>query len=148
METAIPFIQENWIIVAAFVVVLVLFISNEINSARGKAYRMSVSDALREYNNDNAVFIDIRSKKDFRKGHLPEAINVPAGKIEERLSSLEKFGSKKIIIYCDTDPRANDACIKLRKMHAEAPLHVLVGGIAAWQEANLPISKEKKEKKK
>lgn len=148
MDLIVPFIQENWMFVAAFVVVVVLLITNEINSARGKAYRLSVSDALREYNDDNVVFVDIRSRKDYRRGHLPEAIHVPAGKIEEQLSNLDRYGTKKIVIYCDTDPRANDACIKLRKIHPDASLRVLVGGIAAWQEANLPITKEKKEKKK
>ncbi|HIW07625.1 MAG TPA: rhodanese-like domain-containing protein [Candidatus Ignatzschineria merdigallinarum] len=142
MNSIMPFIQQNWMFVAAFVVVVTLLIANEINSARGKKYRMSVTDALREYNDDNAVFIDIRSKKDFKKLHIPNAVNIPAAELEKRLESLAQFESKQIIVYSDTDPRANEACIKLRKMHPNAPLNVLVGGIVGWQEANLPLSKD------
>lgn len=141
MNSIMPFIQQNWMFVAAFVVVVVLLIANEINAARGKKYRMSITDALREYNDDNAVFIDIRPKKDFKKLHIPNAVNIPTAELEKQLESLAQFGDKKIIVYSDTDPRANEACIKLRKLHPNASLNVLVGGIVGWQEANLPLSK-------
>ncbi len=141
MNSIMPFIQQNWMFVAAFVVVVVLLIANEINAARGKKFHMSITDALREYNDDNAVFIDIRPKKDFKKLHIPNAINIPSTELEKKLTTLTQFGDKKIIIYSDTDPRANEACIKLRKLHPSAELKVLVGGIVGWQEANLPLSK-------
>ena len=141
MNSIMPFIQQNWMFVAALVVVVILLIANEINSARGKRYRMSVTDALREYNDDNAIFIDIRSKKDYKKLHIPSAINIPTTELEKKFENLAQFGEKKIIVYSDTDPRANEACIKMRKMHPNAPLNVLVGGIVGWQEANLPLSK-------
>lgn len=141
MNSIMPFVQQNWMFVAAFVVVVVLLVANEINSARGKKYRISVTDALREYNDDNVVFIDIRSKKDYKKLHIPNAVNVPVAELDKKLDNLNAYGDKKIIVYSDTDPRANEACIKLRKMHPNAPLNVLVGGIVGWQEANLPLSK-------
>ena len=141
MNSIMPFVQQNWMFIAGFFVVVVLLIANEINSARGKKYRMSVTDALREYNDDNAVFIDIRSKKDYKKLHIPNAVSIPVAELEKKLESLTQYGSKQIIVYSDTDPRANEACIKLRKMHPSAPLNVLVGGIVGWQEANLPLSK-------
>ena len=141
MNSIMPFVQQNWMFVAAFVVVVVLLVANEINSARGKKYRISVTDALREYNDDNAVFIDLRSKKEFKKLHIPNAVDIPAADLQKKLETLTQFGSKQIIVYSDTDPRANEACIKLRKMHPNAPLNVLVGGIVGWQEANLPLSK-------
>ncbi len=108
--------------------------------------RVTPAQAVIMVNRQDAVLIDIRSEADYRKGHLPNAISIPADRIPED-RKLEALRSRHLILYCDSGLRSATACKKLR---AAGFPHVynLEGGIAAWQKAGLPLESETQRKKK
>lgn len=91
-------------------------------------------------NREDAHIVDVRDVGEFSDGHLPEAKNIPAGKLTERISELEKFKDKPIILCCASGIRSNKALGELKKQGFEK-LYNLEGGVDAWVGAGYPIKK-------
>lgn len=51
--------------------------------------------------------VDVRPERKYQKGHIPTAINIPNGNLEESKETIPK--DKKIIVYCETGGRAQAA---------------------------------------
>lgn len=76
--------------------------------------------------NKEAILLDVRSKQEFREGHLEGAINIPVYDIEKQLNQLS---DKKctIIIYCASGHRSRQAKEKLEQMGYESVYHLKNG---------------------
>jgi rhodanese-related sulfurtransferase len=82
--------------------------------------------------------IDVRSKEDFEKGHIPGAINLP----KERWSTFHGLSrDRSNVVYCYSQQchLAAKAC----KLFAENgfPVMELEGGFDAWEKHSLPIKR-------
>ena len=96
-------------------------------------------------NRENAVVLDVREADEFAQGHLPDAINLPAGKLGERLAEIEKYKDRPVIVCCAAGMRSNRACRDLGK-HGFSKLYNLDGGVDAWVGAGYPIKKGSRNK--
>ena len=47
-----------------------------------------------------SVLIDVRSTEEYRAGHIPGSINIPAERISEERSKLPRDKSVPLIFYC------------------------------------------------
>ncbi len=137
------FVGAYWPYFVGILVVSVLIVINEINLKKAKAFYLSVMETLQLSNNGEAVLIDIRNAKEAQKERLPEAINIEYAQLEKKLTNIEQYSGKKIVLYGDNLPRTQQACITLREAHSNAEIYAMEGGIAAWKEANLPTQKGK-----
>jgi rhodanese-related sulfurtransferase len=86
--------------------------------------------------NDEVNVIDVRAPEDFRKGHIPGAVNLP----KDRWGSFDGLThSKPNVVYCYsiTCYLATRAC----KEFAESgyPVVELIGGFEEWQKNKMPI---------
>ena len=66
--------------------------------------------------NNNTILIDVRTKDEFKSGHLEKAINIPYTEIEEQIKSITKDTYKNIVVYCKSGRRSGIAQKKLLKM--------------------------------
>jgi rhodanese-related sulfurtransferase len=107
-------------------------------TVRGK--RGSPQDITMLINRGKATILDVRDAKDYADGHLPDAKNIPLADLDKRLSELDKFKSRSLIVVGKNDARASAAAAKLGKA-GFADVVNLEGGIAAWQKAGLPLAK-------
>jgi 3-mercaptopyruvate sulfurtransferase SseA len=60
--------------------------------------RMTVQEAKKEFDAENAVIVDARSAASFAEEHIEKALNIPNGSSASEYSKLPK--GKKIIVYC------------------------------------------------
>jgi hypothetical protein len=60
--------------------------------------RASLEEAYRAYQQDEAVFIDVRSIDNYSIAHVKGAITIPENEVANRMSELPK--NKWIIPYC------------------------------------------------
>lgn len=76
--------------------------------------------------------IDVRETSEFASGHVPGAINIPLGKLEENLSQIAK---DKVVVLVDLNgTRSYTAWQKLKeKGYDTNHLKVLVGGMEQWK---------------
>jgi rhodanese-related sulfurtransferase len=96
-------------------------------------------------NREDAQILDVREADEFAAGHLPEAKNIPASKLAERIGELEKFKDKPLIICCAAGMRSAKGCGELGKL-GFAKVYSLAGGVDAWVGAGYPVKKGNRNK--
>jgi len=137
MDQLFSFISNHPYLVGTFVVLLALFIRNEMT--RGGA-TLGAQEVVNLVNNEGAVVLDIRDKAEFDAGHIVDSINIPYGSLESRLSELKKYEGKPIVIACKMGQHAGAAGTQLKKSGYEN-VSRLRGGITEWRGQNLPVVK-------
>lgn len=139
MEQLFEFLGNHLLLSGAFVVVLLLFIGNELLRLIRGEKRLSPADAVRIINDQDAIVLDVRSISDYKKGHILNARHVSMAKLEELGQELSKRKSSPVLCYCALGSVAPQACEKLKKMGFEN-VHSIKGGLNAWQSASLPVT--------
>jgi len=89
----------------------------------------------------DVVVLDVRTAEEFREGHLENALNIDVKQgdfLERAQAALPK--EKTIAVYCRSGRRSADAATQL----AAAGYRVvnLKGGIMAWNNAKMPVTKD------
>jgi len=94
---------------------------------------------VRLINDREAIVVDLRAAGDYKKGHLLNALNLPAAKLAERAGELGKDKSKPVLLYCALGSVAGEAAAQLRKL-GYSEVYPLRGGINGWLSSNLPVT--------
>lgn len=55
---------------------------------------------------DTSKIIDVRTEKEYKEGHLKNAINIPHSEIREKINAHVKDKEEKIILYCRSGRRS------------------------------------------
>lgn len=103
--------------------------------------RVTPVAATRLINHEDAVVVDVRGDGEFHEGHIVNALHIPFDKLEEQVGKLEKYRDFPIIPVCRTGQQSAAACRTLRQRGFER-VFSLSGGILAWQDASLPLTKK------
>lgn len=141
MHEYLDFALRHWYLFLALFVILGLLIGNELLHKLRGLKRLSPNQALQLINHEDAVVIDVRDLGEYKAGHLPDARHLPVKELDQRLKELEKFKQRPLILYCSTETRAGSVGARLKKAGFSA-VHILHGGLNAWQNANLPLTKK------
>jgi rhodanese-related sulfurtransferase len=91
-------------------------------------------------NRDNALVVDLRPSGDFEKGHIPGAKNVQMSQFDPENKQLAAARALPVVLVCKAGQTSGDAAKRLRKAGFEH-VYVLDGGIGAWQQAGLPLTR-------
>jgi len=137
MTRFLEFLVNHWILSglwAALFAVLMFY----INSKQGKG--ISPQQATMLINKHEGIVLDIRERKDFEKGHLVDAINIPLAKLNERVVELDKKKEMPIIVVCQLGQQSADA-VKALEARGFAKVFRMSGGMNEWQLQNLPVVK-------
>ena len=93
-------------------------------------------------NREDAQVFDVSATADFEKGHISGAKNVVLSQVSADNKLLAKAKDQPVALVCRSGMQSADAAKKLVK--AGFPkVFWLDGGIAAWQQADLPLVKGK-----
>lgn len=139
MQQFEEFIVHQWMLFLALVVIIVLLVKSWIGVKGVK--NIKPLEAISLINHENAVVLDVRLENEFKEGHILNSIHIPVGALQNQIKTLEKYKSAPIIVNCRTGNRANSACTLLRKQGFNN-IYKLEGGILAWQNANMPLTKK------
>ncbi|WP_050933510.1 rhodanese-like domain-containing protein [Vibrio harveyi] len=123
---------------------LVAFIMNIVKSATAAYKEINVNQLTHLMNRENGVVVDIRSKDEFKQGHITDALHILPSDIKAgNFGSLENRKSDPIIVVCKTGQTAQESANLLAKAGFEN-VSLLKNGLIAWNEANLPLVRGKK----
>ena len=140
MENIAPFVSNNLLLVMAFVVVLAMLLIN-IFGPMLKGYQViTPAMATQMINQQDALILDIRQDNEYVGGHIVNSTHIPLSFLNDRLGELEKHKNKPVIAVCRTGHRSSSACSTLKKAGFES-VYNLSGGVIAWENANLPLTK-------
>ena len=98
-----------------------------------KSYReiieINYSEAIEiAKNNPDVIFLDVRSKQEYKENHINYSINIPLYQLEQNVESILKDKSKIIIVYCQSGKRSKKA-VKILKNLSYSNIYNLKGGI-------------------
>ena len=142
MAQITEFVSNNLFLFIALLAVIVLLIKEEFAHQTSKAIQLSPAQATRLMNNnDNMLILDIRSSDEFAKGHIKNAMNIPLAELKNSLDKVKKFSERPALIYCNSGSTSLKAARILQAGGFNAVNH-LVGGILAWKEAGLPLTRK------
>jgi rhodanese-related sulfurtransferase len=134
----VKFIVDNWILLAVAFISGALLVWPMVRKGGGGG-AVSTSEAVRLYNREKGVLIDVAEPAEYAAGHAAGARNVPFGSIETS-KDLPSNKALPLLLLCPTGSRAGRAAGLLRKAGYANAVSV-AGGTGAWREANLPVEK-------
>ncbi|HSH30388.1 MAG TPA: rhodanese-like domain-containing protein [Thiohalobacter sp.] len=142
MSQLVEFVVNHWILWTAFLVLLGLLLGGEIQRRRYGIPQVGPNQAIQILNRDGALLLDVREDKELAEaGRIPNARHIPLAQLNQRLSELKTGKDKPVVAYCRSGSRSNKAATQLRKAGFEQ-VYNLAGGILAWENANLPLSRK------
>jgi len=134
------FIGRNPMMSLALVGLTVAIVYTEIARLfRGyKALRPGDLTAL--INRDGALVVDLSAHNDFEKGHIAGSRNVAPSQFDPESKLLSGARKLPVVAVCRNGQASAAAAKRLKKAGFEQ-VYWLDGGIAAWQQADLPLVK-------
>lgn len=77
------------------------------------------------------LLLDVRTQGEYDEGHIEGSTLIPVDELESRLSEIEEYKDKPILVYCRSGNRSVTASNILIN-NEFTKVHNLLGGIGAW----------------
>ena len=132
------FILDNWMLIVIALSSGFFLLLPVVQNA--SASGISPTEAVQCMNREKGLVIDVSTKEEFSASHIKTSLSVPLEELEARLQSVAKNKSVPLIMVCEGGTRSKRAQALAQKLGYEK-VHSLQGGLQAWKEANLPVSK-------
>ena len=127
------YITNNLTLITLLFFLLVLFypkisilINKNVKNISGK----EAEKLIRE--NKDIVILDVRTKNEYNAGHINGSKLMPVSEISSRLSELEKYRNKPILVHCASGGRSPKAVSILLKSKF-GPIYHMNHGLSGWQ---------------
>jgi rhodanese-related sulfurtransferase len=91
-------------------------------------------------NNENALVLDVRSDKEFRQGHIVNALNMPATGFNDHIKQLDKHKERPLVLVCKVGQQTGNVAKQLRAAGFEK-VYRLSGGMMEWSGSQMPVVK-------
>jgi rhodanese-related sulfurtransferase len=141
-EALLAFAGRNLVYVIALAVLTIAIVANELSRFFRGYKSLRPAEVTHLINQENALVVDLRASADYQKGHIAGAKNVLMAQFDPESKQLAPAKALPIVLVCQTGATVDAAAKRLKKAGFER-VHVLEGGIAAWQQAELPLVKGK-----
>ena len=132
------FIRNNILLIAVAVVSGLMLLWPFLRRATGGPW-VNAQQATHMINREDALIVDVRDPGEYGAGHILGARNLPVARIGAAAGELKRK-DRPLIVYCQSGERAPKAAAALRAQGFARVVN-LSGGIAAWQQAGLPVEK-------
>ncbi len=134
------YLQSNYIMVIVFIGSGIMLFWSYFGSKIQGIKEVGTVEALQLINHKDAIIVDVREENEFTTGHLLNAKLFPLGALKGRVGELEKYREHPILTVCRSGQRSKIAAAQL-KNRGFTQAYSLVGGVVAWQKAELPLEK-------
>jgi hydroxyacylglutathione hydrolase len=92
--------------------------------------QITASELAEELRNGTVAVLDVRGAAEWEAGHLPGALNIPAGYLADRLEEVPR--ERPLVVHCQAGARSAMAA-SLLQAHGFDNVINLQGGYARWQ---------------
>jgi molybdopterin/thiamine biosynthesis adenylyltransferase/rhodanese-related sulfurtransferase len=108
-----------------------------IRRVRSEIREVSVEDARARA--DRAVVVDVREAEEWSQGHVPGAVFIPRGYLEQRIEEKVPDKAREVIAYCAGGTRSALAAKTLQELGYQN-VSSMAGGFGKWKEAGFTIT--------
>ena len=131
------FIQDNLLLIVVAFASGAMLIWPLVRRTTGGPW-VNPARATELINREDALVLDVREPGEYGAGHILAAKNVPVSRLDA--AELGKRKDRPLIVYCDGSERSAKAAAALKRQGFTRVVN-LSGGLAAWQQAGLPVEK-------
>lgn len=143
MQDMMEFFRNHPILVVVWVILLFFLLGSFLRGVRSKVKTVTRNEATLLINKHNAVVVDIRTRDEFRSGHISGSVNAPAAEIKKgNTTYLEKYRDTPLIVACVSGLNSQEAAETLSRAGFD-DVKVLKDGISGWNSENLPLVRSK-----
>jgi rhodanese-related sulfurtransferase len=136
MALFLEFLAQEWILVLALLVVVVMLVWHETRKAGPS---VTPQQAINLINSEQGVFVDLRDNADYRQGHIIDTLHIPSAKLEERVAELTKYKDKPVVLVCKMGQQSGAASKQL-KAAGFTRVYRMTGGMMEWSNLQLPVT--------
>ncbi|HYU79406.1 MAG TPA: MBL fold metallo-hydrolase [Vicinamibacterales bacterium] len=104
--------------------------------------QLSPRDAAQRIDAAHLTILDVRSDIEWKEEHLPGALHIPLGQLEERAAELPK--QQLLVTQCQSGNRSSIAASVLRRAGFN-DVSNMAGGLSAWETEGLPVERNSSE---
>lgn len=141
MEQYMEFAANHYILSTSWLVVFGMLIYSFFGATLRGYANANPAIATQLINREDAVVLDVREDNEYISGHIVNSVHIPIKYLHDRIAELDKYKDKPIIVSCRSGQRSGQACAMLKKQGFET-VYNLSGGMMAWQNENLPVTKK------
>jgi rhodanese-related sulfurtransferase len=134
------FLMNNLALVALFLASGAMLVWPEVARLVGASNELGTLEVTRLINQGPHLVLDVRDNAEYAAGHVPKARNIPVRELARRVDEIAKYKDKPVIVTCKGNASGAAAC-RFLKGAGFNKLYQLRGGIAAWEQASLPVEK-------
>jgi rhodanese-related sulfurtransferase len=134
MALFLEFAAQQWVLIAALLVVIAMLIAHE---ARKAGPALSPQESINLVNREGGVFVDLRDAAAFKKGHIADAVHIPMSKLGDKHGELDAYRDKPVILVCNIGQQAGAASKQLRAA-GYSQVYKMAGGMTEWSHLQLP----------
>jgi rhodanese-related sulfurtransferase len=87
---------------------------------------------------DGAYLLDVREPDEWQAGHVPDAVHIPMGQLQERAGEIPQ--STEVYVICRTGARSAQVTVALNNAGWQAKN--VDGGMQRWAQADRPMVSE------
>lgn len=134
MDRILDFTNNHPLLVAGTIMMALTVIFYELRLRSRGLLAVGTAQAV-QLINDGARVVDVREQATFDAGHIVGAIRLEPGELagENRLKK-----NRPVLVVCDNGINSGRTINQLRAAGFESA-YSLRGGLAAWQQENLPL---------
>ena len=139
MELFFQFVSHQWYLFGLLSMLLAGLLYHE---SRKAGPQISPQQLARLVNQEDALVLDVRPAKEFRAGHIVDAVNVPHDQLAKGLEGMDKYQGRPVVVVCTMGQHTSGAAKQLRGRGFES-VYRLQGGIMEWTASQMPLVKGK-----
>jgi rhodanese-related sulfurtransferase len=137
MENVSALVAQYWWLGLIVVAVIVLLSKKTSKAFGGETEEIDAQRAAELIEQEQALLIDLAEKTTFEKGHIPCAVNMPG--ISFINGTAELADTTKPVILVPMKGLIPMPVVQYMDSVGVPKTYIFKGGLAAWQEAGLPL---------
>lgn len=142
LASLLAFASANTYLSVAFVGLSLAIIYHEVSRLLVGYKAVNPAALTTLINREDALVVDVSPMADFEKGHIVSSRNVVMSQFDPENKALAKVRELPVALVCRTGATSAQAAKRLYKAGFKQ-VYWLDGGVAAWQQADLPLLKGK-----
>lgn len=107
----------TWIILGVLAIVMFINTRNKMAIYKSGKVKNVTPDETQELikSNKDILILDVRTKPEYKGGHIPKSKSIPLNELGSSLPTIEKYKDKPIIVHCASGGRSPKAVSILLK---------------------------------
>ena len=110
-----------------------------IREIKAKIAEVDPKDVHQNGAGNGTVIVDVREQHEFEESHIPGAVHVPRGHLEQRIEGAAPDKSQHVVLYCASGNRSALAANTMQDLLGYENVESMRGGITLWKDRGYEV---------